>query len=62
MADTRPVSRATQMFETNQTVWPLNQPIQKVEAVVRITLLIGQKKMTLHIILVYFRMGKILTD
>nr|XP_049700113.1 uncharacterized protein LOC110380991 isoform X1 [Helicoverpa armigera] len=33
--DSRPVSRATQVFETNQKVWPLNQPIQKVEALIQ---------------------------
>ncbi|KAJ8719952.1 hypothetical protein PYW07_011995 [Mythimna separata] len=35
LADERPVSRAVQVFDTNHTVWPITQPIQKVEAVIQ---------------------------
>lgn len=31
----RPVSSAKQEFDTNKDVWPLNQPIPKIEAVVQ---------------------------
>lgn len=34
LRDTRPVSKATQVFETNRSVWPVSQPIAKVEALV----------------------------
>ncbi|KAF9416490.1 hypothetical protein HW555_006157 [Spodoptera exigua] len=33
--DERPVSRAAQVFDTNTTVWPINKPIQKVEALIQ---------------------------
>lgn len=38
LSDTRPVSIGIQVFETNQTVWPVTQPIQKEEALVRQTM------------------------
>ncbi|XP_023950412.2 uncharacterized protein LOC112054753 [Bicyclus anynana] len=33
--DSRPISKGTQVFETNQDLWPLNQPIQKIEALIQ---------------------------
>ncbi|KAI5646512.1 molybdopterin-binding domain of aldehyde dehydrogenase domain-containing protein [Phthorimaea operculella] len=33
--ETRPVSDAQQIFDTDQTLWPLNQPIPKVEALIQ---------------------------
>ncbi|XP_026741879.1 xanthine dehydrogenase-like [Trichoplusia ni] len=33
--DSRPVSRAVQTFETNQTIWPVNQPIMQVDALLK---------------------------
>ncbi|KAJ8719955.1 hypothetical protein PYW07_011998 [Mythimna separata] len=35
LSDTRPVSRGVQVFETNQTVWPVTQPIPKREALIQ---------------------------
>ncbi|XP_050550274.1 uncharacterized protein LOC118267951 [Spodoptera frugiperda] len=35
LRDTRPVSKATQVFETNRSVWPVSQPIAKVEALIQ---------------------------
>ncbi|KAJ8719954.1 hypothetical protein PYW07_011997 [Mythimna separata] len=32
LSETRPVSRGVQVFETNRAVWPVTQPIMKVEA------------------------------
>ncbi|KOB70290.1 Aldehyde oxidase AOX1 [Operophtera brumata] len=33
--DTRPISEARQIFDTNPSLWPLNQPIPKVEALIQ---------------------------
>ncbi|XP_047028407.1 xanthine dehydrogenase-like [Helicoverpa zea] len=33
--DTRPVSRAAQVFDTNPSVWPITKPIIKVEALIQ---------------------------
>ncbi|XP_049875013.1 xanthine dehydrogenase-like [Pectinophora gossypiella] len=33
--ETRPVSEARQIFDTNPSLWPLNQPIPKVEALIQ---------------------------
>ncbi|KAJ8719323.1 hypothetical protein PYW08_011498 [Mythimna loreyi] len=35
LSDVRPVSRAVQVFETNQTVWPVTQPIPRREALIQ---------------------------
>ncbi|KAJ8719321.1 hypothetical protein PYW08_011496 [Mythimna loreyi] len=35
LSETRPVSRAVQVFETNRSVWPVTQPIMKVEALIQ---------------------------
>ncbi|CAG4933298.1 unnamed protein product [Parnassius apollo] len=33
--DTRPVSQASQIFETNPSLWPLTKPIPKIEALIQ---------------------------
>ncbi|CAH2260610.1 jg18282 [Pararge aegeria aegeria] len=33
--DTRPVSKSSQVFETNPTLWPLNEPIPKIDGLVQ---------------------------
>ncbi|XP_068627626.1 aldehyde oxidase 1-like [Battus philenor] len=35
LKETRPVSDGRQIFDTNPALWPLNQPIQKVEALIQ---------------------------
>ncbi|CAH2233055.1 jg18402 [Pararge aegeria aegeria] len=35
LSETRPVSEGRQIFETNPSLWPLNQPIPKLEALIQ---------------------------
>ncbi|CAG4933306.1 unnamed protein product [Parnassius apollo] len=35
LKESRPVSDSQQIFDTNSTLWPLNQPIQKVEGLIQ---------------------------
>ncbi|CAH2233049.1 jg18399 [Pararge aegeria aegeria] len=35
LSETRPVSKSLQVFETDPTLWPLNEPIPKIEGVIQ---------------------------